>query len=93
MDDLTAFDRARARAKEARREANDLRDLALTARCGLELKMTIKYGTYQVPQHIVMRIRDQFEPWAAEYDAIADQIEADLAARLAPATREGNRNG
>lgn len=40
-----------------------------------------------VPDHIASRVADMYLVWAAEYDAIADEIEADLAARLQPTER------
>lgn len=63
-------------AKLARSQAKDLRKMHEIASCGLNIK--INYGTYYVPQHIAMRIADQFPIWAAEYDAVADQLEAEM---------------
>lgn len=69
---------AQERARDARREAEYLRDLYGTATCGLPMK----YGTRTVPKHIGMRVAAQFPIWADEYDAIADKIDADIEARL-----------
>lgn len=80
MSILDSFDRDRQRAREARRQARELRDLHAISKCGIDLRLN--YGTKHVPQHIAMRIADQFPIWADEYDAIADQIEHDLEAKI-----------
>lgn len=75
------YEYKREQAKTARYEAAELRDLNSVARCGLDLQMN--YGTKYVPRHIVMRIADQFPIWAAEYEALADRLEAEMEAMLA----------
>jgi hypothetical protein len=77
---IAAYEYKREQAQIARREAEELRDLHMSAKCGLDLRMN--YGTRDVPRHIVLRIADQFPIWAAEYDALADRLEAEMAAML-----------
>lgn len=81
-----AYEYKREQAQIARRQARELRDLHLTAKCGIDIR--INYGTRAVPRHIAMRIADQFPIWADEYDAVADRMEAEMAAML---TREADR--
>ena len=92
-DALAAFDRERQRARGARQEARKLRELHGIATCGLDAKYAhhhrhesenwINYGTYRVPTSIALRMADQYLAWAAEYDAIADRIEAELGLAIA----------
>lgn len=82
----SAYEYKREQASTARAQANDLRDLHLTAKCGLDIH--INYGTRYVPQHIAMRVADQFPIWADEYEATAERLEAEMEAMLAPASRE-----
>lgn len=79
MTELDEFDRNRQRARDARYEAESLRALHKTATCGLGMKYTgIHYGNARVPDHIASRIAGEYLVWAAEYDAIAEEIEAGL---------------
>ena len=50
----------------------------------------VNFGTYTVPKHIALRLADQYLIWAAEYDAIADQIEAELATALTTPIPDGS---
>lgn len=77
---IAAYEYKREQAKIARRQAKELRELHRVSKCGLDIK--INYGTKYVPRHIAMRISDQFPIWADEYDAVADRIEAEMAAML-----------
>lgn len=74
-------------AKLARRQASELRKMHKIANCGLDMR--IQYGTYNVPPHISMRVADQFPIWAAEYEATAERIEAEMEAMFASSSHEG----
>lgn len=81
---IRSFEYDQRRARDARSEARQLRDLYQTATCGLRMQHNgIHYGTREVPSYISRRVVDCYLLWADEYDAIADEIEADLASRLA----------
>lgn len=96
---IQQYEYKREQAQRARREAAALRDLHGIATCGLDMKYRhhhehdgdqyINHGTYTVPTRIALRVADQYPIWAAEYDAIADALEAEMAAMLA-APREGS---
>lgn len=77
---IAEYEYKREQARIARREAAELRALHLTSKCGLNIR--INYGTKNVPTHIALRISDQFPIWAAEYEALAEQLEADMASML-----------
>jgi len=77
---IANYEYKREQARTARHEAADLRDLHLSASCGLELRMN--YGTRHVADHIARRIADSYTIWAAEYDCIADRLESEMAAML-----------
>jgi len=77
---IAAYEYKREQVQIARRQAADLRNLHTISKCGLDIR--INYGTKHVPQHIALRISDQFPLWADEYDGVADQIEAEMAAML-----------
>jgi hypothetical protein len=77
---IQAYEYKREQARTARREAAELRELHSVAKCGLDLKLN--YGTQYVPRHIELRVADQFPIWAAEYEAVADRLEAEMAAML-----------
>lgn len=79
---VRAFEYKQQQAREARRQASDLRGLHKTAKCGLDIR--INYGTRSVPKHIAMRIADQFPIWADEYDAVADRLEREMQQMLVP---------
>jgi hypothetical protein len=72
----TEYETKRERALIARHEAAELRELHAISQYSLDRRLS--YGTKHVPRHIALRIADQFPIWAAEYDAAADQIEADM---------------
>jgi hypothetical protein len=85
MSKLATFEYNQTRAREARRQAHELRELHKIATCGLTMQYAgIHYGTRGVPVHFAARIADMYLVWAAEYDAIADGIEADLQSALDP---------
>ena len=84
---LNEYEYKREQAKTARYQASELRELNSISRCGLDIR--INYGTKYVPHHIALRISDQFPIWAAEYEALADRIEADMAAMFAAEPLEG----
>ena len=77
---IAAYEYKRKQAKIARRQAHELREMHGIANCGLDIR--INYGTFNVPQHIAMRIADQFPIWAAEYEDLADRIEGDMSRML-----------
>ncbi|WP_454151907.1 hypothetical protein [Microbacterium lacticum] len=43
----------------------------------------INYGTHRVSTSTALRVADQYLVWAAEYDAIAEKIEAELGLAIA----------
>jgi len=85
------FEYKQEQAREARFQAAELRDLHLTATCGLDMK--IQFGSRSVPRHIAMRVADQFPIWAAEYDAVADRLEAEMEAMFATGRTDGSSDG
>jgi hypothetical protein len=74
------YEYKREQALTARREAEELTDLHLTATCGLDLRMN--YGTRNVPAHIARRIANSYPIWAAEYLAIAERLENEMEAMI-----------
>ena len=90
---IEAYERKREQARQARQEATELRELYEIATCGLGMRyrhnhdhterQVINHGIYEVPTRIALRVADQYPIWAAEYDAIAEQIEAEMSAMLA----------
>lgn len=83
MSNLRELNYDQGRARAARTEAAELRDLYATATCGLEMQYRgVHYGTCGVPQHISVRVAEQYLVWADEYDAIADGIERRIADAL-----------
>ena len=96
MSAVAAFEAKQEKARRARSEAAELRRLHGIATCGLDMRYRhehhhtgptyINHGTYTVPDRIALRVADQYPIWAAEYDAIADRIDAELAAALAVRT-------
>ena len=79
MNTLALLDAARERARAARRQAEYLRELHGIATCGLPMKFTgYHYGNHEVEQAVAMRVADLYPVWAAEYDAIAASIEAQI---------------
>jgi hypothetical protein len=80
------YEYKREQAKIARRQAEELRKLHTIANCGLDIR--INYGTKYVPQHIAMRIADQFPIWADEYDTVADRLESEMAAMFASRSQQ-----
>lgn len=83
---IEAYEYKREQARTARREAKELRELHKIAHCGLDLRLN--YGTRYVPRHIEMRVADQFPIWADEYEAVAEQLEAEMAAMLVSADHQ-----
>lgn len=91
MITLASFAAEQERARQARQEAASLRDLHRIATCGLPMRYTgVHYGTRQVDPHIAARVADAYLEWAAEYDRIAAEIEANLATWLAGAESGGD---
>ena len=88
MTEIAEFEVNQNRARAARVEARELRELNKIASCGLGMKYTgIHYGNHSVGLHIASRIADQYLTWADEYDAIASEIESGLVAALTSASR------
>ena len=80
---VRAFEYKQEQARVARQEASELRELHFIANCGLDIR--INYGTKYVPQHIAMRIADQFPIWADEYEALAARLDRDMQQMLGAA--------
>jgi hypothetical protein len=83
---IANYEYKREQARTARWQAADLRDLNGVSRCGLDIR--INYGTRDVPQHIALRIADQFPIWADEYEAVAARLEAEMESMLSPEMRK-----
>lgn len=81
---IADYEYRRVQAREARNQANYLRDLYRIATCGLPMQYTgIHYGNRQVETHTAARVADMYLIWAAENDATAERIEAEMEAMLA----------
>ncbi|ONI65647.1 hypothetical protein CSIV_05045 [Microbacterium sp. CSI-V] len=80
---IHTYELERERARAARDEAAYLRELHRIATCGLPSRFTgYHYGNSEVRQSVAMRMADTYLVWAAEYDDLADQIEAGMAGML-----------
>lgn len=83
MTDIEQYEYLREQARIARREAGELRELHKIATCGLDQRYG--YGNHRVPHHIARRVADSYPIWADEYDAIATNLEHQMAEMLTPA--------
>lgn len=86
---IHTYELQRGRALAAREEARYLRDLHKTATCGLPMELHhFHYGTREVRPSVAARVADSYLQWAAEWDELAERIEADMAAMLRADERE-----
>lgn len=80
---IHTYEVERERARVARAEAAYLRELHGIATCGLPTKFTgYHYGIAEVKQSVAMRMADTYLVWAAEWDEIAERIEAGMVQML-----------